>query len=419
MKKSYIGLVLLALMFVSTAVMAADYSPQLQAGKIYRVALGSGVAPSAEDTKFVGIKNGDMIENTDDNCLYIMHATNVYTKMTAAGTVTLASMSVPLASNKMYIGGATGVAWEKTLSGDIVTTTNGAISAAGSLQNATNKLVAATNVLNSMAAAANAATGVLNTASFTTLPAATNALNTASAAANAATNALNTAVAAVNVATNLLNLATNAANTAIAAANAATNALNTADATIGLATNLLNLSTNALNTAVAADNAATGVLNTAVFTTIPAATGALDTAMTTANAATGALNTAVAAANSATNYLSGSMGGVPGLTTSVATKVATVVIQAKTLSGNSLLAYRVMRIWVGNSLYGAPSTNNIASFVINSGTNISTVTANADYWYLTSSTGTCAATVTGDDAGAKYFMTADGASMAGSLITFE
>lgn len=96
---------------------AVDYANHFYDQRVYRVALGSGTAPTAADMNTVRMHNGDMVLNTDDNCLYIMHATNVYTKMTSAGTVTLASMSVPLASNKLFIGSSAGVAAEFPASG--------------------------------------------------------------------------------------------------------------------------------------------------------------------------------------------------------------------------------------------------------------------------------------------------------------
>jgi hypothetical protein len=112
-----------------TCAWAVDYANHFYDQRVYRVALGSGNAPSASDMNLIRMHNGDMVLNTDDNCLYIMHATNVYTKMTSAGTVTLAAMSVPLASNKVYIGNASGVANEKTLSGLFSITTGGVASA--------------------------------------------------------------------------------------------------------------------------------------------------------------------------------------------------------------------------------------------------------------------------------------------------
>jgi hypothetical protein len=78
---------------VAGACLAVDYSNHMYTPRVYRVALGSGVAPSAADMATVGLHNGDMVLNTDDNVLYIMHATNVYTKVTSAGAVTVETLS--------------------------------------------------------------------------------------------------------------------------------------------------------------------------------------------------------------------------------------------------------------------------------------------------------------------------------------
>jgi hypothetical protein len=114
MKKS-MTLSLLALLVTATMVLAVtDYSPQMYNARIYRVALGSGSAPSAAEAALVGIKNGDMVENTDDGVLYIMNATNVYTKITAAGALTVAGAVTQ--------SGATTLANGSTIDG---TSTNG------------------------------------------------------------------------------------------------------------------------------------------------------------------------------------------------------------------------------------------------------------------------------------------------------
>jgi len=69
---------------------AVDYDQHFgRAARVYRVGLGSGEAPSAADMKTVGIRPGDMVVNTDDGVLYIMQATNVYTKIDADGNMTL------------------------------------------------------------------------------------------------------------------------------------------------------------------------------------------------------------------------------------------------------------------------------------------------------------------------------------------
>jgi hypothetical protein len=127
--KKLLGIMAVALLAVVWTCQAVDYNNHFYNQRVYRVALGSGTAPAASDMALIGLHNGDMVLNTDDDCLYIMHATNVYTKMTSAGTVTLAAMSVPLASNKVFIGNSAGAANEKTLSGLFTITTGGVASA--------------------------------------------------------------------------------------------------------------------------------------------------------------------------------------------------------------------------------------------------------------------------------------------------
>ena len=68
---------------------AADYdNGHVYNVRQFRVALGSGTAPTAADMAKIRLHNGDEVLNTDDNVLYIMQATNVYTKISAAGRMT-------------------------------------------------------------------------------------------------------------------------------------------------------------------------------------------------------------------------------------------------------------------------------------------------------------------------------------------
>lgn len=125
--KKRIGLCLASLM-LALSCYGIDYSLHFNRdARIYRVALGSGTAPTAADMNTIGILPGDVVVNTDDNCYYLMHATNVYTKITAAGDVSLTSMTAPLASNKVYIGNSSGNASAQTISGDITVTTGGVV----------------------------------------------------------------------------------------------------------------------------------------------------------------------------------------------------------------------------------------------------------------------------------------------------
>jgi hypothetical protein len=78
---------------IAGSVFGVDYSNHMHEQRVYRVALGSGTAPSAADMLTIGVHNGDMVLNTDDNILYLMHATNVYTKFTSAGAMTTETLS--------------------------------------------------------------------------------------------------------------------------------------------------------------------------------------------------------------------------------------------------------------------------------------------------------------------------------------
>ena len=89
-----IGLLGIALI-VAWSCQAVDYNQHFgRPARAYRVGLGSGEAPSAADMKGVGIRPGDIVINTDDDVLYIMNATNVYTKITAAGAATMPALTV-------------------------------------------------------------------------------------------------------------------------------------------------------------------------------------------------------------------------------------------------------------------------------------------------------------------------------------
>ena len=75
--------------------LAVDYDKgQMFNVRVYRVSLGSGTAPSAADMATLRLHNGDEVLNTDDNVLYIMNATNVYVKISAAGAVTIQGMTL-------------------------------------------------------------------------------------------------------------------------------------------------------------------------------------------------------------------------------------------------------------------------------------------------------------------------------------
>jgi hypothetical protein len=85
--KKLLGVLAVAVLAAWTC-QAVDYSNHSYPTRMFRVALGSGNAPSAADMATIRLHNGDMVLNTDDNVLYIMQATNVYTKIDATGNLT-------------------------------------------------------------------------------------------------------------------------------------------------------------------------------------------------------------------------------------------------------------------------------------------------------------------------------------------
>jgi hypothetical protein len=110
--------------------------------------------------------------------------------------------------------------------------------------------------------------------------------------------------------------------------------------------------------------------------------------------------------------------GAPAVVGSVATLTNTVTVTAKDVAGATLAQARLVRVWVAETAYGAPSTNNIESLTLSGGTAIQTVTAGADYIYLTAATGVASAEVVGTGAGTNYVMVADGGYVTSAAVTF-
>jgi hypothetical protein len=79
---------------------------------------------------------------------------------------------------------------------------------------------------------------------------------------------------------------------------------------------------------------------------------------------------------------------------------------------------RLIRVWTAATAYGAPSTNNIETVTLSGGTAIQTVTAHADYIYLTAATGIASASIVGTAAGTNYVMVADGGTVTSAPIVF-
>jgi len=116
--------------------------------------------------------------------------------------------------------------------------------------------------------------------------------------------------------------------------------------------------------------------------------------------------------------LQASVWGAPGLTPATNLLTNAVTIQAKSIAGGDLAGYRVLHVWVSGSDLGAGATNNIAALTLSTGTAISTVTTNADYWYCTAAAGSAVATVTASAAGTNYLMCADGSTVSSTPIVF-
>ena len=79
---------------LAASAFAVNYDNHQSTPKIYKVGLGSGNAPSAADAATYGLTQGSFVLNTDDDALFIMHATNVYTKISSAGALTLTSLTL-------------------------------------------------------------------------------------------------------------------------------------------------------------------------------------------------------------------------------------------------------------------------------------------------------------------------------------
>ena len=137
--------------------------------------------------------------------------------------------------------------------------------------------------------------------------------------------------------------------------------------------------------------------------------------------------TTISAAAAGTDYLapggdgSGLSGiaAAPSVAGSVATTTNTVTITAKDGAAGTIEAARLMRVWVSEATYGIPSTNNIESVTLSGGTAIQTVSAGADYIYLTGTNGTASAEVVGTAAGTNYINVADGGYVTSAAVVFE
>ena len=127
---------------------AADYNNgHMYSVRQFRVALGSGTAPSAADMATIRLHNGDMVLNTDDSANYLMTATNTYVKFTSAGAIVI--QGITLDSNTVT---------NAVASGTTLPAANGAALtnlAAGNIASGNLALAAITNALVTGTLAAN------------------------------------------------------------------------------------------------------------------------------------------------------------------------------------------------------------------------------------------------------------------------
>jgi len=111
---------------------------------------------------------------------------------------------------------------------------------------------------------------------------------------------------------------------------------------------------------------------------------------------------------------SAGISGAPGATTN-----NVVTITANDVAGSPLAGLRLIHVWISDSDVGAATTNNIETLTLSTGTAVSTVTANADYWYVTAAAGTAVATIQGTALGTNYLMVADGSTVSSGAVVFE
>ena len=108
----------------------------------------------------------------------------------------------------------------------------------------------------------------------------------------------------------------------------------------------------------------------------------------------------------------------PTVTASADGLTNTVSIAAKSQNGDAIAGYMLARVWTAETSMGAPSTNNIESLTLSGGTAVQTVTAAADYIYLTGAAGTASAAIVGTAAGTNYVMVSVGGYTTAAAVVF-
>lgn len=123
--------------------------------------------------------------------------------------------------------------------------------------------------------------------------------------------------------------------------------------------------------------------------------------------------------NTIVTSVEGRITAAPAVAGSVSGTTNTVTITAKDGASATLAAKRLVRVWMSETSGGVPSTNNIESVTLSGGAAIQTVTAAADYVYLTAATGIASAEVIGTAAGTNYMNVADGGYVTSAAVVFE
>jgi len=122
--------------------------------------------------------------------------------------------------------------------------------------------------------------------------------------------------------------------------------------------------------------------------------------------------------NQATNLYGNST--ITGDAGAAAQLFMTNVIQ--TVAGDGvtpILDYAVIHAWISETDVGSASTNNIEALTLSGGTAVSTVTAKADYWYVTASTGEVTVVVEGTASSTtNYLMISVGPQVNSKAIVF-
>lgn len=126
--------------------------------------------------------------------------------------------------------------------------------------------------------------------------------------------------------------------------------------------------------------------------------------------------------DSLTDYTA--VGSVYGKATAVNSSIAsgqvivTNTITMKDVGGSTIADKTLIQVWMSETAGSAPSTNNIETLVLSTGVAMETVTAHADYRYLTSTNGTAVAVITATAALTNYINIGVGPKITSTEIIF-